>query len=118
MQLNCQHLAREDGRRSGTPVFGKCVACLSPKGAAKRSRSIARSAAMDLAGQTGGRVAQATSIIAVQVPCPRDEALQRLFIRASAMNQLMDEIALDVIDGIITFGPRVEPGNMIRDGHG
>jgi hypothetical protein len=59
---------------------------------------------MDLAGQTSRRVAQATLMIAVQVPCERDEALQRLFIRASALNQLMDETALDVIDGIITFG--------------
>jgi hypothetical protein len=59
---------------------------------------------MDLAGQTSSRVAQATLIIAVQVPCERDVALQRLFIRASAQKQLMDEIALDVIDGIIDFG--------------
>jgi hypothetical protein len=59
---------------------------------------------MDLAGETSSRVAQATLIIAVQVPCERDEALQRLFIRASAMHQLMDETALDVIDGIIEFG--------------
>jgi hypothetical protein len=58
---------------------------------------------MDLADQTSGRVAQASLMIAVQVPCEREEALQRLGIRASGLRQSIEETALDVIDGLLRF---------------
>jgi uncharacterized protein with PIN domain len=58
---------------------------------------------MDLADHTSARVAQASLMIAVQVPCERDEAIQRLGIRASGLRQSIEDTALDVLDGLLRF---------------
>lgn len=50
-------------------------------------------------------VHQATAMIAVQVDCSLVEAFARLRIRARAMDQTLELTALDVIDGVIRFGP-------------
>lgn len=48
-------------------------------------------------------VHQATGMVAVQVGCDIDEALNRLTIRADAMDQSLQDTALDVLDRRIHF---------------
>jgi len=49
------------------------------------------------------RVLQATGMVAVQVGCDVTEALGRLKIRANATGQTLENLALDVLDGVIRF---------------
>ncbi len=51
----------------------------------------------------GVHVHQATGMIAAQVGCDISEAYGRLQIRADAMDQSVEETALDVLDGVIRF---------------
>jgi hypothetical protein len=53
----------------------------------------------------GDHVHQATAVIAAQVNSTMGEALDRLRIRAAAMDQSLEHTALDVLDGLIRFGP-------------
>jgi hypothetical protein len=53
----------------------------------------------------GDHVHQATAMIAAQANCTMGEALDRLRIRAAAMDQSLEHTALDVLDGQIRFGP-------------
>ena len=48
-------------------------------------------------------VHQATGMIAAQADCDVGEAFNRLKIRAAALGQTLDEMALDVLDGVIKF---------------
>ena len=48
-------------------------------------------------------VHQATGMIAAQADCGVGEAFNRLRIRAAALGQTLDEMALDVLDGVIKF---------------
>lgn len=49
-------------------------------------------------------VHQATNLIAAPVDCSLGEALNRLRIRAAAMDQSLEHTALDVLDGVIHLG--------------
>jgi hypothetical protein len=51
------------------------------------------------------RVLQAQGMVSAQRGCGMDEALARLRIRARASGQDLEELALDVLDGIIRFDP-------------
>lgn len=48
-------------------------------------------------------VHQATGMVAAQAGCDIQEAFNRLTIRAAAMGQSLDDIALDVLDRIVRF---------------
>lgn len=49
------------------------------------------------------RIHQATGMVAAQVGCGIDEALARLKIRANSKGQVLEETALDVLDGEVRF---------------
>jgi len=49
------------------------------------------------------RVHQATGMISAQAECGLDEAVQLLIIRADATHESIEDMALDVIDGVIRF---------------
>jgi hypothetical protein len=49
------------------------------------------------------RVLQGTGMVAVQAECDATEALGRLNIRAAATGQTLENLALDVLDGVIRF---------------
>jgi hypothetical protein len=49
------------------------------------------------------RVHQATGMISAQADCSLEEALQLLIIRADAAQESIEDMALDVIDGVIRF---------------
>ena len=49
------------------------------------------------------RVHQATGMISAQADCGLEEALQLLIIRADAAQESIEDMALDVIDGVIRF---------------
>jgi hypothetical protein len=49
------------------------------------------------------RVLQATGMVAVQAGCDVTEALGSLKIRAAATGQTLENLALDVLDGVIRF---------------
>jgi hypothetical protein len=51
------------------------------------------------------RVHQAQGMVAAQLGCSMEEALGRLRVRADATGQALDELALDVLDGIVRFEP-------------
>ena len=53
----------------------------------------------------GDHVHQATGVIAGQANCSMGAALDRLRVRAAAMDQSLEHTALDVLDGLIRFGP-------------
>ncbi|MCU1466959.1 MAG: hypothetical protein JWM72_2887 [Actinomycetia bacterium] len=44
-------------------------------------------------------------MVAAQLGCSMEEALGRLRVRADATGQPLDELALDVLDGIVRFDP-------------
>jgi hypothetical protein len=44
-------------------------------------------------------------MVAAQLGCSLEEALGRLRVRADAAAQPLDELALDVLDGIVRFDP-------------
>jgi hypothetical protein len=48
-------------------------------------------------------VHQATGMIAAQSDCDVIEAFERLTIRAAATGKTRNELALDVLDGIVRF---------------
>ena len=48
---------------------------------------------------------QATGIVAVQADCGVIEAFDLLRDRAQLMDESLHDMALDVIDGVIRFGP-------------
>jgi len=48
-------------------------------------------------------VHQATGMVAAQADCDVSEAFNRLKIRAAALDQTLDETALDVLDRVIRF---------------
>ena len=50
-------------------------------------------------------VYQATGIVAVQADCGVIEAFDLLRDRAQLMDESLHDMALDVIDGVIRFGP-------------
>jgi hypothetical protein len=50
-------------------------------------------------------VHQATGMVAAQLNCDIAEALGRLRIRAEAMDQTLEDTALDVLDGVLRFDP-------------
>ena len=54
-------------------------------------------------GHLSDRVHQATGMISAQLNCEVDEAFNRLKIRAAAMDQTLDETALDVLNRVIRF---------------
>ena len=56
-------------------------------------------------GKHSDRVHQAQRMVAAQLGCSMEEALGRLWVRAAATGQDLDELALDVLDGIIRFDP-------------
>jgi len=49
------------------------------------------------------RVHQATGMISAQAECSLEEAMQLLIIRADAAGESVEDMALDVIDGLIRF---------------
>jgi hypothetical protein len=49
------------------------------------------------------RVHQATGMIAAQIHCGTSEALDRLKIRSAAQGKTLDDLALDVLNGVIRF---------------
>ncbi|MDQ1476959.1 MAG: hypothetical protein QOE62_2188 [Actinomycetota bacterium] len=51
------------------------------------------------------RVHQATGMVAVQLDCTIDEALNRLIIRAAASGRSLERVALDVLDRVLRFDP-------------
>ena len=51
------------------------------------------------------RVHQATGMISAQAECGIDEAMQLLIIRARAADESVEDMALDVIDGLARFDP-------------
>ncbi len=51
------------------------------------------------------RVNQAAGMISIQAACDIHEATGRLKIRAKALGESLDHVALDVIDGIVRFHP-------------
>jgi hypothetical protein len=56
-------------------------------------------------GVPGDRVHQAQGMVAAQLGCSLEEALGRLRVRADATGQPLEELALDVLDGIVRFEP-------------
>jgi hypothetical protein len=44
-------------------------------------------------------------MVAAQLGCSMEEALGRLQVRAHATGQDLEELALDVLDGIVRFDP-------------
>jgi hypothetical protein len=56
-------------------------------------------------GALSDRVHQAQGMVAAQLGCSMEEALGRLRVRADANGQALDELALDVLDGIVRFEP-------------
>ena len=48
-------------------------------------------------------VHQATGMVAAQADCDVSEAFNRLKIRAAALGQTLDELALDVLDRVVRF---------------
>ena len=51
----------------------------------------------------GDWVHQAVEMVAVQLDCDVTEALGRLKIRADATGQTLENMALDVLDGVVRF---------------
>jgi hypothetical protein len=51
------------------------------------------------------RVHQATGMISAQAGCSLGEAMQLLIIRADAVDESIEDVALDVIDGVTRFDP-------------
>ena len=51
------------------------------------------------------RVHQATGMISAQANCSLEEAMQLLIIRADATGQSLEDMALDVIDGLVRVDP-------------
>jgi AmiR/NasT family two-component response regulator len=51
----------------------------------------------------GDYVHQATGMVAAQLDCDTTEALGRLRIRAVATSQALEDLALDVLDGMVRF---------------
>jgi hypothetical protein len=56
-------------------------------------------------GALGDRVLQAQGMVAAQLGCSMEEALGRLRVRADATGQPLEELSLDVLDGIVRFEP-------------
>jgi len=56
-------------------------------------------------GPLSDRVLQAQGMVAAQLGCSMEEALGRLRVRADAIGQPLDDLALDVLDGIVRFEP-------------
>jgi plasmid stability protein len=44
-------------------------------------------------------------MVAVQLDCTIDEALNRLIIRAAASGRSLERVALDVLDRVLRFDP-------------
>ena len=51
----------------------------------------------------GDWVHQATGMVAAELDCDVIEALGRLKIRADATDQTLENLALDVLDGVVRF---------------
>ena len=51
----------------------------------------------------GDHVHQAAGMVAAQLDCDVSEALGRLKIRADATGQTLEDMALDVLDGVVRF---------------
>ena len=54
---------------------------------------------------SGVALANLSGMVAAQLGCSMEEALGRLRVRADATGQALDELALDVLDGIVRFEP-------------
>jgi len=51
----------------------------------------------------GDHVHRATEMVAAQLDCDVGEALGRLIIRADATARTLEDMALDVLDGVVRF---------------
>ena len=51
----------------------------------------------------GDYVHQATGMVVAQLDCDTAEALGRLKIRAAATGQTLEDLALNVLDGVVRF---------------
>jgi hypothetical protein len=60
-----------------------------------------------MVGPSGGlfsdHVHQAAGIVSAQLGCTLDEAINRIIIRAAAIGETTENLALDVIDGLLRF---------------